>query len=153
MQIKYNIIYERVINLINKYKYQQFVGPLTETNYPELIETMPQNSCLIQKYHLLTKNDMETRINYLDSVQKRGIKYIINSDNENQLFILFHWDELYDGCDVAHIYDDLSVAQKGYFSSFLLRNHIFFETLSISLILVGFDKSKIYSMNDDIEDE
>lgn len=150
MQRKYSVIYNRVIYLINKYKYQQFVGPLAQHNFSQLVETLPQNNCLHQVYSLLTKQDMETRVNYLDSMKKKENEYTINSDNPNYLFTLFHWEEPYKV--VSTLYAGLTTDEKIYLANLLLHNDIYFDSLSKELILVGFDKNKTYSMNDEIED-
>lgn len=150
MKRKYSVIYNRVIHLMNKYKYHQFVGPLTHENYQELIETMPENNCLNKSYSLLTKQDMEIRVNYLDSIQKKENEYCINSSNSNYLFSLFHWEDPYK--IVATLYSSLMSSEKIYFANILLHNDIYFDSLSKELILVGFDKNKIYLMNNEIEE-
>lgn len=150
MKRKYSVIYNRVIHLMNKYKYHQFIGPLTHENYQELIETMSHNNCLNESYSLLTKKDMEIRVNYLDSIHKKEKEYCINSSNSNYLFSLFYWSDPYRV--VANLYAGLTSNEKKYFTNILLHNDIYFDSLSKELILLGFDKNKIYTMNNEIEE-
>ena len=91
MQQTYDTIQQYIIDLINKYRYQYFKGPLTASNLRTLVEL--SNSRVTSKtYDVLKKTDMELRINFLEIMKYLANPYIIENNKPDYSYCIFKWE-------------------------------------------------------------
>lgn len=133
-------IHNYIVDLINKYRYQHFNGPLNAVNISTFIElSNKQDTSKI--YHVLTKTDMETRVNCLEIMKYLANPYVINNKKLDCSYSLFKWDDY----KVFNVYRQLKEKDKQKFWKQLLKDDIYFECLSPDILLLGFKLDKKYA--------
>lgn len=139
MQQTYDTIQQYIIDLINKYRYQHFNGPLTASNVSTLVE-LSKNLDPSKKYDVLNKSDMEVRINYLEIMKYLANPYIIDNKKSDYVYSIFTWEDY----KVFNLYRQLKEKDKQKLWKLFLKNDIYFECLSPDLLLLGFKLNKQY---------
>jgi hypothetical protein len=140
MQQTYDTIQQYIIDLINKYRYQHFNGPLTASNVSTLVE-LSKSRDPSKTYDVLNKSDMEVRINYLEIMKYLANPYVINNKKLDCSYSLFKWDDY----KVFNVYRQLKEKDKQKFWKQLLKDDIYFECLSPDILLLGFKLDKKYA--------
>lgn len=142
MKQTYDLIHKHIIDLINKYCYQPFNGPLTAYNIQTLVELSNQRDNS-KKYSVLDKMDMETRINVLEIMKYLANPYVIDTKRTDLSYIIFKWEDY----QIFNEYRRMKERDKQKLWKILLKDDIFFECLSPDLLLLGFKIDKQYRFN------
>lgn len=135
-------VHRYIIDLINKYRYQHFNGPLNARNVSTLVElSNPHDTSKI--YDVLTQSEMEIRVNCLEIMKYLANPYMIANKKPDYSYSLFKWDDY----KVFNVYRQLKEKDKQKFWKQLLKDDIYFECLSPDLLLLGFklDKQYVYA--------
>jgi folate-dependent tRNA-U54 methylase TrmFO/GidA len=140
MQQTYDIIQQYIVNLINKYRYQHFNGPLTASNVSTLVELSKVRDPS-KIYDVLNKSDMEIRINYLEIMKYLANRYTIDNKKADYVYSIFTWEDY----KVFNSYRQLKEKDKQKLWKLFLKNDIYFECLSPELLLLGFKLDKQYT--------
>lgn len=132
MQQTYDEIKKHIITIINKYRYKHFNGPLTAANFSTLVElsTLKDTD---EIYDLLNKTDMETRINFLETMKYLSSPYTISNNKIDYYYCIFIWEDY----KIFNLYRTLKEKDKHTVWRLLLKENVYFECLSPDLLLIG----------------
>lgn len=126
-------VHRYIVDLINKYRYQHFNGPLTASNLITLVE-LSNTKDTSKIYDVLKKSDMELRINFLEIMKYLEKPYMIDNNKPDYSYSIFKWDDY----KAFNDYRQLKEKDKKRFWKILLKEDIYFECLSTDLLLLGF---------------
>jgi hypothetical protein len=140
MQQTYDTIQQYIVDLINKYRYQHFNGPLTASNISTLVE-LSKSRDPSKIYDVLNKFDMEVRINYLEIMKYLANPYTIDNKKTDYVYSIFTWEDY----KVFNSYRQLKEKDKQKLWKLFLKADIYFECLSPDLLLLGFKLDKQYT--------
>lgn len=135
-----NEIQKYIIDLINKYRYQHFNGPLNASNISTLVE-LSKTRDTSKTYDVLNKSDMEVRINYLEIMKYLANPYTIDNKKSDYVYSIFTWEDY----KVFNSYRQLKEKDKQTLWKLFLKSDIYFECLSPDLLLLGFKLDKQYT--------